>query len=876
MAQKCQTIIIGIGEAGSRVARDFLAEYGAVSETSPERGVPDHLAIVSHREGVRKDCSRSGMFVSGDESALLDNIAAAFGRLLGERPVSDFGFSYYLDVFVCGAWSDPEFGFHLPLVLTFIERLGHERYGSIFTPRDDIRNARLLVHPLAMSLNMPREKDRDSIPPLLANIAHWHQTIAREGRAIVPRFFIYDGFTNNIQLSREEMIGITTNFLGLCAGAGVRGAQDFRRVLNFPTYSEDFFAVLSLATLRFDRSRFREAAVDRILRRFDAMLMEKPSLDSVDVGEGARGAEALAMMIRGEFLGSELLRGSTASHQYRRLIMDAAMTYEGKPEGGRPPLEERLGELFAQKQAFPSGVESFPPESLARFFDRRWLGHILAGTSTAKDSGVAEGFAANAARLRRAWYEDLSKVLDRLEEGLRTLLGPGQANFSLNHFRAELKQLSAGAIAEGHDRIAGMAEPLPARRWRFSAIRDLWARLRSQLWNFIPRYAMLIWLPLIGVLAGVQTTALYRYLMGRAPQDTDGARMLHRFDDSAAFLPIMIAVAVGGILLTALPIYIFKRRRMRRYLATEPATLTDEVPLPVDEDCPEMITPGEFQGVLPSAVDIMARKMGAWWHGHERLGALSLVRAILKVVEMRVDRVRRLAEIAMARIAERQEARGNPEPFRESAPLYFNDDMLPHSEIDDFVAVVARSHSVKIAAQNIGRRLYASGIEGFFDAVVDESRLRTEALGEVPFFAESDVFALPAYESAVDQRIVDFIGVLADRLSHGQIFHFLSSEEEDKLIEDTQILVIAPVAARNALDRAVNRIGADFRRLYCDDRDHIWGLKVIRDISTQSVIRYMLPDTSPAQADTLIRTWSGADRARASAADPWDELRREA
>ena len=126
------------------------------------------------------------------------------------------------------------------------------------------------------------------------------------------------------------------------------------------------------------------------------------------------------------------------------------------------------------------------------------------------------------------------------------------------------------------------------------------------------------------------------------------------------------------------------------------------------------------------------------------------------------------------------------------------------------------------------------------------------------------------------KRLKSFVRVLPDRLSHGQIFHFLASEEKDKLIEKTEILLIAPQDAQGSLDRIGPEASVVVRRVVSNDPDHVWGVRLIRDISTESMIRYMRPDLDADRVCALIDEWIGAKPGSPDKNTPWTELRAKA
>jgi len=872
MPQKCQTILLGIGDTGQRVVRQYLAEYGDTIQLKRDTG--GKVVVLSHGKPLERHVADDGAFGhSSSEQGLLDQIAAAFETLLGDRPVRDFGQTYYLDVFVCGAWRDEEFRNNLPLVLPFIERLAHERYASIFNPGEDLRNARLLVHPLALSVNMPRETSRQRICRLLVNIDRWHQDLADVGRAVIPRFFLYDGFTNNIQLNEAEVVGITAHFVGLCTRGGVRADREFRQLLNFSTYTEDFFCVLNLATIYFAREHFRRHALRLIAAEFYGMLTEKPDLRIVPGADRQVEAGGIKQLIREDILGSRLLRHAAGSDHYRSLILDKMLAYDQKIDPRTPALEEHLARIFSLRKTFPADPPNYPPETLERFFDRRWLYHLLDSCYPPPGQDVATAYETAAAELRELWNRELKRILDRLDRGLGDLLGSGEANFSLNTFSAALHRCHGDSILPARQQLTARAAKLPQRRWRFTTVRDIWARVRAQIWNFIPAHAIKYWLPFLSALSALQLLALYRFGLTFLDPNTEGAQLLQNVNRHPVLLPTLIAVSIALSLPVLGVVYLFKRRRLKRYLDTAPADTTEEYPDVVDDDAPELVGSGEFEGLLPSVGSVMARKTGVWWNKQETLGAIGLVQGVLRLIDLKVQRIRETAERVLRRIEESIAAEAGRQKPRLVSELYFSDHLLDPELADTFAGKINNSFSIKISAQNVARRLHKAGVESFLVNAADPEYVLAEAEREVPFFDDGCIFAQPVFEANLAANLRLFLAGLSDRLSHGQIFHFLASQEQDKLIEDTQILVVCPSEALGILQDIEKETQRNYKKILSCELDHIWGLRIIRDVSTQSILRYMNPDLSTQDIERLIDEWLGSLADESGEQPPWSELK---
>lgn len=871
MPQKCQTILLGIGDLGQKVVRQYAAEYGCTKE-SEDRNRAKVIALSHGERPPPAGAACRPVLYSRTRDELLDRLAEAFASMLGDRPVRDFGHTYYLDVFVCGAWRDEEFRRLLPLVLPFVERLAHERYASVFNPGEDTRNARLLLHPVALSVNMPRESSRSQIARLLANIDQWHTGLAGIGRAVIPRFFIYDGFTNNIQLNDAEIVGITANFVGLCTRGGVRADRDFRQLLNFSSYGEDFFCVMNLATIYFPREHFQQRALDLIVGEFHALLTAKPDLRvsvGADLQEGPTGLDPL---VRDDILGSPLLRHGVGADDYRKSILERMLRYRQTIDANSPALEDGLTRIFAQGDTFPADPQAYPPETLERFFDRRWLHHLLDSCYPPPGRDVAAAYTERATRLRRLWNRDLKRIMDRLEHELGDLLGAGQCNFSLNSFSAALHRAHDASVLPARRSLMEAAVRLPQRRWRFTATRDIWARLRSQIWNYIPLHAIKYWLPFLAALSALPLLAAFRFGLTFLDSDTEGARLLHRLDAHPFLLPALMLASLGISLPILGVVYLFKRRRLKRYLDTTPSDLPEDYAAVTDDDAPELVGRGDFDGLLPSVGSVMARKTGMWWYKQEALGALGLVQGMLRLVSLRVTRLRETAETVLRLVDEQKAAAARMETARLTHNLYFSDYLLNPDLADAFGNQVNNSLSCRISAQNIAQRLHRDGLDAFLLRVADAERVRAEAAMEVPFFEHGNIFALPDFERHVAVSLRIFLCGLADRLSHGQIFHFLASQEQDKLIEDTQILLVCPAEALGLLQHLERENRFGYKTILSRDRDHIWGLRIIRDVSIQSVLRYMHPELSAAEIERNLAAWLGVQAEATLPPRPWSEL----
>ena len=146
-AHKRQSIIIGLGDNGREVVEQFQEQFDQpdFSAGHEKKTDPDDLAIVlfggqkSHQELAGTD-SGAHIFAANDSIQLLQAIENAFSYLLKQSPVRDFSFTFYLDVFVAGAWRDAEFRSLLHYCLICIERIVRLRYGSVFSHIEERKN----------------------------------------------------------------------------------------------------------------------------------------------------------------------------------------------------------------------------------------------------------------------------------------------------------------------------------------------------------------------------------------------------------------------------------------------------------------------------------------------------------------------------------------------------------------------------------------------------------------------------------------------------------------------------------------------------------------------------------------------------------------
>ncbi|MBU8922641.1 MAG: hypothetical protein KOO63_12555 [Bacteroidales bacterium] len=871
---KCQSIILGIGEMGEQVAQHYLDEYGEGSSEDINREDSSTFIVLSHctKRSGKIDRSPDRLW-SSSENKLLENIATAFEKLLGDRPVKNFGYSYYLDVFVCGAWRDEDFRFYLPLVLPFIERLAHERYSSIFSFRDDLCNARLFIHPVALSVNMPREPSRKIIARQLANIEAWHTNLQKEGRPAIPRFFLYDGFTNNIQLNDVEIVGITSHFIGLCTRGGIRADSEFRLLLNFSKYGEDFFCVLSLATIQFTRKYFHQKALSLIVEDLYSQMARVP--EGRNVGQPAQQAEILGIsrIIQDEIIDSNTLRNVTGRERYRDTIHEMLFHYKGRISATTPALEERLFEIFASGQTFPLEPYRYPPETLERYFDRKWLEHLIDSCYPPPGQDVALDFHKKARLLRDICNSELKRIMGMLDNELVDLLETGKAGYSLNTFCAALRTCEETIIRQARRLLDSEEEKLPQRRWRFAIVRDMWARLRGQIWNYIPGYAFRIWIPLMAVFSTLQLLAIFRLWKTFVDPSTEGARLLESFNEHPMLFPALLIVSFI-ICFPLLGLYhLYTRRRLKKYLDTTPSESSRIMEEVMEDDAPELVGGVDYMGVFPAAGSLMARKTGSWWYKHEELGSLSLIQGLLKFVEIRVRKARETAAKVLERIEDKLKMLHEDRELEVERNLYFNDYLVDPQDAEQFAIQINKSLSIRISAQNVAYRLCRDGVDSFLNEVADFDRVLSEAEREIPFFKDCSVFSLPSQEEKLLLSLGKFLTGLSDRLSHGQIFHFLTSQEQDKLIEDTKIFLVCPQEALSFIQTLESRAMASFKKIISSEKDHIWGLRIIRDISIQSILRYMYPDHSNDEIDDFMEEWIKSSDETFEDIKPWDELR---
>lgn len=838
MSQKCQSICIGLGPTGCRIAQQFLDDYG--HRDVPGTRIPFGMEIIWHDPAGVVDVPHDvGLLCSHSEESLIHQVRHAMEHLLSRRPVTDFGFSYTLDVFVCGAWADEDFRRDLPMVLCLLERLGHDLYRSIFCPWDDLRNARLLVHPFAVSVNMPHEACRDEVLALLARLQTWHEEMLAQGRAVVPGFFICDGFTHNIQLQHDEVVDITANFIGLCVTGDVRWEPAFRHLLSFANRpGRDFFNVLSLATLFFPRERLRRATERVILRKVHASLAARPA-------EG-----------RGEELAKDLepLFSAAGAADIMQSRVGAAL-HPPQQDLFSQAIHLHMKKLPNGKTTFPEYPESEEPENLERHFDGSWVRHLVTSCRPRGVKGVARTFAEHGDYLRELGVQARRKLRDELSEILNHMAGPNRAFFSLHALAAAVDHARRHQIPGFKSKIRDRMDLLPDTQWHFEGLHDMWARLRSVLWEHVPAHAVLLWAPVFASALGMTLLALWhQHVAGMTSEGVNEPAL--QAVDTWPFLPelCMLLCAVGGMLSLGLFSW-WKSRRLVRFLSTAEirdkgqhvllATEHREIEVPADSRV----------GVLPSAASRMANLGGAWWGSHEELGRLaqmiSLVRQLDRQLEqrqMQLDWVLRCLELREQEL-QREEMQDDSVGGRH---FYFHDNLLYQHELNGLAEQLNRHYSTTLAARTVLERLHGQGLDGLLTGVADLPLLRREMDQEIPFFREGGPFAENVLHQRLAERAKVFLHYLPDRLAHGQIFHFLASEEEDKHIETTAILLFAPQEARDLFQELGENSGLRLELVTTRNRDNVWALQMIRDLSLHSIYRYMKPALSHRELEALM------------------------
>jgi len=838
MSQKCQSIYIGLGPTGCRVARQFLEDYGVANQ--PDTRIPFGMEIIWYDPAGGEDVPHdAGLLTSRSEESLIHQVRHAMEHLLGHRPVTDFGFSYTLDVFVCGAWADEDFRRELPMVLCLLERLGHDLYRSIFCPWDDLCNARLLVHPFSVSVNMPHEACRDEVLALLARLQTWHEEMLAQGRAVVPGFFICDGFTHNIQLQHDEVVDITANFIGLCVTGQVRWDPAFRHLMSFASRpGSDIFNVLSLATLFFPRQRLRRAAERAILRKMHQALTARPAK-----GRSAELAKDLEPLfsaagtadIKQSLVGWVLLppQETLFSHAIKR-HMDTL------PNG---------------KPTFPEHPESQDPEVLERHFDAAWVRHLVESCQPRGSKGVARTFAEHSDGLRECGVKAQGLLFDELGSILLRMAGPTRAYFSLHALGAAIDHSRTHQIPGFHRKIRDRVDRLPDTQWHFEGLRDIWARMRAVLWEHVPAHAVFLWAPLFASALGMTLLALWHQHVATLTGEGVNEPALQAVD-TWPFLPelCMLLCAAGGMAGLGVVAW-WKSRRLKRFLSTEKHGRKTEVLVLATEHGEVAVPADQYAGVLPSAASRMADLGGAWWSSHEELGRLAQMESLSRQLDRHLELKKEQVNLVLRCLDLREKEMLVEEEHDEAVGgrhYYFHDDLLYQRELNGLTEMLNRHYSTTLAARTVLERLHAQGLAALLEGVADLPLLRREMAQELPFFAEGGPFAETVLHERLAERVQIFLKHLPDRLAHGQIFHFLASEEEDKHIETTAILLFAPQEARDLFQQLGEASGLRLELVTTSNRDNVWALQMIRDLSLHSVFRYMKPGLNQEELEELM------------------------
>jgi hypothetical protein len=844
MQFKCQTIVIGLGQDGREVIRQFRTQFDPSGPAVEFSARPDRsdLALISFADdpsemtATIKD-SEEHQFFATDKTQLLSSIDSAFEYLLKQRPVRDFSFTYYLDVFIVGSWRDAEYLRLLHYALICIERTVRIRYGSIFSQIEERINSRIHVHPFAMSNNLPCEDAREEIALVLAKVNMWNKLLRSEKRDVVPRFFLFDGFTNNIQLAREELTAITSNFIGMCIRSGLRAQTEFRRLLNFSDYGEDFFAIFSLATLYFPRLFLTKHAIDYTVQKFYQML---------HTAHGEPGKLAQQQTIESRFDIDRIEQialpvWNLNGKLFWETVMSEMQEYNFIPDPEQPPILDRIDDLIKAGVTFPENARSIPSETLDSFLDERWLEHLAIACFPESDRGVHRLFLGNVDSDTDARVEKVQEMLQTLDAELRSVLGLGGANFSLDTFCASLRQVDWAKIQGTRNRLIEKQDKLDLRRWSFGSITPIWARMRAELWRRIPRHIHFTWIPTISIVLGLLGSFSLRAFLSGIEKDAPIHDVVAPVLDSWYFLPgvMLLCSAVMSIFWAVVSRY--RNACFEQFMANE------------ETDDSEQSAFGKYEasrrfgildfpagtGIIKSIGLQMANRATDWWEGQLELARLSLCNTLVYVASRELRKLRIYAEKVLEYIEARSYSTNDQEEIELPHSHYFSDMLRPGRNLEDFFEHTNRHSSLRLTLQSMANRLSSNGIREFLDSALNEEDIKKAAAAEYPFFHDGDIFASPQFAEDVSHSFKRFMLGLPDRLSHGQIFHYFSSKEDDKLIEQTDIIVVLPAAAQHHIKTLEGWQYEDLNVMTSEDPDHCWGLRTIRDISLRSVLKYM-------------------------------------
>jgi len=889
--------------------------------------------------------------ISPETSKYLAKVHGAIQNLFHSHlhPVMDAreeeSFNVFVDLWVVGSLEEDFYRRSLFPLAVAIREIVTKLFEALFQIHGPLYNAAFHLMPIGTSTNLRGLKadDKREVVELICRLDRWnheepvspacHGSMAVTRYPVIPRFYLLDGFTSTSMLRVSDQRRCIKNLLLMALCSGLRHREGFRNFFRFRDGGEDFLTVVTLATLEFPITLFRNYCVNHaIVSLVDYLLEEAP--DPGDMWEMERRFEPIQDQSNVEKLQPQFLETSMGDtildqideetpdfvHYYPEERTDLEVWKERipAPQSIRlPKAEQQANPLREQGTFLPVLRRREDPETMAEFFDLRWLEHPEKNLACLPPSEVPRRYHAMIKDVNARGYHMAQDLVEDLGGAVdETLQAPGmkeRVNRLARYLDNALCMPWAKLRKQQKEKLYSSLPP-PPDTIRFQYFAGI---LRKKIWARPSIPILLFWVP---VLIGLALVTLQHVLpnpgkwaVGVIP----GMESFYpddplKYDPLREMVPTLIQLFLGALLLVTIPItatsekvfrhlrrltrsplpHLAALRSMMQRSAEKGEELEEERAAESEVRKAEAKKTGELEklakkdrermGLLGRELEELRDAFRIYWQARIQLSSDLWIYRVLSVLEKGVlEEIQRLqsfsAWLAHLRLAAIDQLRklgdpkvetvditAIPKAYPEESPYHAL--FLDNRKLPDFYNAYRGFDDDVQAVETLLRDYDLLGDWRTGGRLRDLMDLRAACESLFPALSKGP-FTLTRYQERLAEQVRAFFDTLEGRLSGGKHFRYYASMEANAVVEDTGVVIIAPPDAMFLVRQAAKEASLDRLRIIGESKDphRIYAFRMVRDVEVGTLARYLDIELTPPSKDPKDPSLE--------ATDPWNSIR---
>ena len=556
-ASRSLSLLLGIGDVGADIVRQLCLQIEedpgfhstmesrlvALTVTPQETGQPQSMAQV-HRcfpspsllgdelpgpgpwtESIYP--SQDGFMHAAFASAMMDVLLPELEALLTTHTDAS-NTHVHLDIWVPGSIDDAYYRSALFPIVVALKHVALSRFEALFRTLGPMLNANFQVMPIAISANLKAlgTGERHELVELLGTLERYNDEAYRRqgeraaGGALVqpsmPRLYLIDGFSGSAKLSGPDQIRLVTNLLLLAHRTGLRQRGELRDLFRFNPGERDLLTIVTLATLEFPVTLYRNYCVLRATQGLLEHVIAEPSEEDehavilehvlAPVLDGGN-LERLRRRFRRNDLNEayvDLVEQNLPDFvEYVPSTDEPSAVWEDRLPPARtlmlPEKREEANPLFDQTTFLPLIQRRHQPDELAGFFGERWLEHPQDHLACGPPTPIPALYSRFLKEMNGKGYQTMQEMVTRFGEGLdRFLATPSPPSLVPSTVRYLERLLLSRFESDRREVGESLRDLLPGSP-RGDRFREFAGILRDRIWKRLSLWYMLLWAPVLAL-----------------------------------------------------------------------------------------------------------------------------------------------------------------------------------------------------------------------------------------------------------------------------------------------------------------------------------------------------------------------------------------